>query len=113
MFYEIKTSDGSKILSIENKFIYEISITRSGRDELGIFRYETIDSGYLISEEFKGFEIIENIFEATDKKKKIGINYCKILELVAAPEQFINQNNGIQYEYISKKQRKKGTNNKS
>lgn len=90
-------------------FVYNVEVHMSTKDKDGTFRYELMGSKNLEIDKFLGFSK-----EEYNVDKKTGISFSRSTELLAAPIEFIKKQNGVWYEYQSKKRKsKKKTDDKS
>lgn len=90
-------------------FVYTVQVYKSTKDKDGTFRSELMGNKNFEIGEFLGFSKEEYSVD-----KKSGISFNRSTELLAAPIEFIKKQNGIWYEYQSKKRKsKKNSDNKS
>ena len=90
-------------------FLYTVEIYRSTKDIDGTFRVELMGNKIFETDKFLGFSK-----SSYSKDKKSNISFEKTVELLAAPIEFIKEQNSVWYEYKPKERKsKKNTVNKS
>ncbi len=89
------------------KYLYHVDVYRITQDES--YRIELFDSGEFETDEFIGLSFYQHI----NSKKFPGASYSKYTELLAAPSEYIENNNLKPLTNVGKNRTRKSTNGNS